>query len=133
VIRKNGNALTFVPSRRRLPHVGSKVAFSSPEVLREIAGHNIDGAPIGHLAYIYYGNSAGRDARDWMQIVQPEVQVRFPTRSLVSRRTFVFARAGFGKSNLNKLLFSQLYEDTSRWGIARSSHRDTRNLRRHQP
>jgi hypothetical protein len=28
---------------------------------------------------------------------------------LVSRRTFVFARAGFGKSNLNKLLFSELY------------------------
>jgi hypothetical protein len=115
VIRTNGNALTFVPSHRRLPHVGSKVAFPSPEVLREIAGHNIDGASIGHLAlgeYIYYGNSADRDARDWMQIVQPEVQVRFPTASLVSRRSFVFARAGFGKSNLNKLLFSQLYDKT---------------------
>src|SRR6185436_18791618 len=97
VIRTNGNALTFVPSHRRLPHVGSKVAFPSPEVLREIAGHNIDGASIGHLAlgeYIYYGNSPNRDARDWMQIVQPEVQVRFPTASLVSRRSFVFARAG---------------------------------------
>jgi hypothetical protein len=115
VIRTNENALTFVPSHRRLPHVGSKVAFPSPEVLREIAGHNIDGAPIGHLAfgeYIYYGNFADQDARDWMQIVQPEVQVRFPTTSLVSRRSFVFARAGFGKSNLNKLLFSQLYEKT---------------------
>jgi uncharacterized protein len=115
VIRTSGNALTFVPSHRRLPHVGSKVAFPSPEVLREIAGHNIDGAPIGHLAlgeYIYYGNSADLDARDWMQIVQPEVQVRFPTASLVSRRSFVFARAGFGKSNLNKLLFSQLYDKT---------------------
>jgi hypothetical protein len=115
VIRTSGNALTFVPSHRRLPHVGSKVAFPSPEVLREIAGHNIDGAPIGHLAlgeYIYYGNSADQDARDWMQIVQPEVQVRFPTASLVSRRSFIFARAGFGKSNLNKLLFSQLYDKT---------------------
>jgi len=116
VIRRQGDdALTFVPSHRRLPHVGSKVAFPSPEVLREIAGHNIDGAPIGHLAlgeYVYYGNSADRDARDWMQILQPEVQVRFPTTSLVSRRTFVCARAGFGKSNLNKLLFSQLYEKT---------------------
>ncbi len=115
VIRRQGNALTFVPSHRRLPHVGSKVAFPSADVLREIAGHNIDGAPIGHLAlgeYIYYGNSANRNARDWMQIVQPEVQVRFPTTSLVSRRTFVCARAGFGKSNLNKLLFSQLYEKT---------------------
>ena len=32
--------------------------------------------------------------------------------SLVARRSFVFARAGFGKSNLNKLLFSKLYETT---------------------
>jgi len=31
---------------------------------------------------------------------------------MVSRRTFVFARAGFGKSNLIKLLFSNLYENT---------------------
>jgi hypothetical protein len=30
----------------------------------------------------------------------------------VARRSFVFARAGFGKSNLNKLLFSKLYETT---------------------
>jgi hypothetical protein len=38
--------------------------------------------------------------------------VRFPIESLVSRRSFIFARAGFGKSNLNKLLFSKLYETT---------------------
>ena len=38
--------------------------------------------------------------------------VNFPIDTLVSRRTFIFARAGFGKSNLNKLLFSKLYETT---------------------
>ena len=115
VLRRNGNGLTFVPSHRRLPHVGSKVAFPSNEVLREIAGHNIDGAAIGHLAfgeYIYYGTADNREAEDWMQIVAPEVQVRFPVRSLVSRRSFIFARAGFGKSNLNKLLFAELYRET---------------------
>src|SRR5207237_10120391 len=42
----------------------------------------------------------------------PEVSVKFPVRNLVSRRSFIFARAGFGKSNLNKLLFSKLYEET---------------------
>jgi hypothetical protein len=47
-----------------------------------------------------------------MQVVEPEVLVRFPIESLVSRRSFIFARAGFGKSNLNKLLFSKLYETT---------------------
>ena len=43
------------------------------------------------------------------QHLNPELNVRFAADSLVSRRTFVFARAGFGKSNLNKLLFSELY------------------------
>ena len=115
VLRKNGQELTFVPSHRRLPHVGSKVAFPSSEVLREIAGHNIEGVPIGHLAfgeYIYAGNNSQLEALDWMQLLQPEVLVRFPVESLVSRRSFIFARAGFGKSNLNKLLFSKLYETT---------------------
>jgi hypothetical protein len=115
VLRKNGNGLTFVPSHRRLPHVGSKVAFPANDVLREIAGHNIEGAPIGHLAfgeYIYAAGDAEFEAKEWMQIVKPEVVVRFPIDSLVSRRSFVFARAGFGKSNLNKLLFSKLYETT---------------------
>lgn len=115
VLRRNGGKLTFVPSHRRLPHVGSKVAFPASEVLREIAGHNIEGAEIGHLAfgeYIYAGASSNIETQDWMQLVQPEVCVRFPVESLVSRRSFVFARAGFGKSNLNKLLFAKLYETT---------------------
>src|SRR4051812_14730646 len=47
VLRKNNSDLTFVPSHRRLPHVGSPVAFPSDKVLQEIAGHNISGADIG--------------------------------------------------------------------------------------
>jgi hypothetical protein len=115
VLRKNGKGLTFVPSHRRLPHVGSQVAFPSDDVMREIAGHNIEGAPIGHLAfgeYIFAGNNSKMETQDWMQVMQPEIMVRFPVESLVSRRSFIFARAGFGKSNLNKLLFSKLYETT---------------------
>lgn len=115
VLRKNGRRLDFVPSHRRLPHVGSKVAFPADDVLQEIAGHNIEGAPIGNLAfgeYIYAAGNTQFDVLNWMQVVQPEVLVRFPVDSLVSRRSFVFARAGFGKSNLNKLLFSKLYETT---------------------
>jgi len=115
VLRNSGGKLNFAPSHRRLPHVGSKVAFPSDDVLREIAGHNIKGAPIGHLAfgeYIYAagGDNAGLPA--WAQMVSPEIKINFPIESLVSRRSFVFARAGFGKSNLNKLLFSELYKTT---------------------
>ncbi|MDE0175059.1 MAG: DUF87 domain-containing protein [Defluviicoccus sp.] len=115
VLRNNGAGLTFVPSHRRLPHVGSQVAFPSAAVLAEISGHNVDGAPIGHLAfgeYIYASGNADFETDDWMQIREPEILVRFPLGSLVSRRSFVFARAGFGKSNLNKLLFSHLYATT---------------------
>jgi uncharacterized protein len=109
---KDGN-LIFVASHRRLPHVGSPVAFLSDEVLRELAGHNVDGAQIGHFAlgeYIYSQGSDLIQIEDWMQIKGPEVLIRFPITNLVSRRSFIFARAGFGKSNLNKLLFSKLYE-----------------------
>ena len=119
VLRNNANGtLTFVASHRRLPHVGSRVAFPSGSVLREIVGHNVDGVEIGHFAlgeYIHAsGNKyySGKDIEDWMQIKAPEVSIKFPVQHLVSRRSFIFARAGFGKSNLNKLLFSKLYENT---------------------
>ena len=115
VLRKNLDRLTFVPSHRRLPHLGSKVAFPSGPVLREIAGHHNEGAAIGRLAYgeyIYAADDADFEPQEWMQVVSPSVMVHFPVESLVSRRSFVFARAGFGKSNLNKLLFSKLYEST---------------------
>ncbi len=107
--------ITFLPSHRRLPHVGSPVAFPTGEVLREIAGHNVDGAPIGHFAlgeYIYCDRSADASLLDGMQVKTPEILVKFPVQSLVARRSFIFARAGFGKSNLNKLLFSTLYATT---------------------
>jgi uncharacterized protein len=65
VIRqKDDGTLTFVASHRRLPHVGSHVAFPSAQVLREIAGANSkDGAEIGFLAlgeFIYAATSGWR-------------------------------------------------------------------------
>jgi uncharacterized protein len=114
VLRGDGDGrLTFVPSHRRLPHVGSPVAFPSPAVLQEIAGHTIEGAPIGHFAmgeYVYAAGSKTLHIEPWMQMKSPEVLIKFPVENLVARRSFIFARAGFGKSNLNKLLFSTLYQ-----------------------
>ncbi|MGH8549371.1 MAG: hypothetical protein ACRERU_12395 [Methylococcales bacterium] len=43
VLRKNGKGLTFVPSHRRLPYVGSQVAFPSGDVLRAVFGSISDG------------------------------------------------------------------------------------------
>ncbi|HEX7903877.1 MAG TPA: ATP-binding protein [Chitinophagaceae bacterium] len=121
VLRVKNGGLEFAPSHRRLPHVGSKVAFLSDEILQEVAGHNIkndDGTPapgFGYLAYgefVYNGNMAQSQAtiESWMMPKSPEVKTKFRIDQMVSRRSFVFARAGFGKSNLVKLLFSNLYE-----------------------
>lgn len=116
VVRINQEGqLVFIPSHRRLPHVGSPVAFLNSDVLKEIVGHNNPGSPIGHYAlgeFIYCGQSELAQPVEGMQIKSPEVEIKFPIENLVSRRSFIFARAGFGKSNLNKLLFSALYEET---------------------
>lgn len=121
VVRVSADKLIFAPSHRRLPHVGSKVAFLSEELLKEIAGNNIknddgtDAAEFGFFAlgeFIYSGGDKRITEEPWMHIKTPMVVPRFKINQLVSRRTFVFARAGFGKSNLIKLLFSSLYANT---------------------
>lgn len=115
VLRDEDGRLDFVPSHRRLPHVGSPVAFLSDELLRHIAGHYDAGAKIGVFAlgeFVYSLNDPDIVHLPWMRVSAPAVEVHFPVEHLVARRTFVFARAGFGKSNLNKLLFSTLYKTT---------------------
>lgn len=112
VLRLDGDKPTFVASHRRLPHVGSPVAFLDDDMLKWLIGHGDGGAVIGHYAmgeYVFTGGKRELAPDVWVQHVNPEMHVRFAADSLVSRRTFVFARAGFGKSNLNKLLFSELY------------------------
>jgi hypothetical protein len=116
ILREDGDKLIFAPSHRRLPHVGAKVAFLSPEVLKEVAGAGADASPdeveLGFLAFgefVYAGADPRAAAEPWMVVQDPTILPRFQVTKLVSRRTFVFARAGFGKSNLMKLLFSELY------------------------
>lgn len=113
VVRIDNNKFIFAPSHRRLPHVGSPVAFLSDEILKEVCGSTSNGADIGHLAlgeYVYSAGDQRAVVENWHQVVEPNVTIKFPIENLVSRRTFVFARAGYGKSNLNKLLFKNLYE-----------------------
>lgn len=115
VVKVVEGSLKFVPSHRRLPHVGSKVAFLSDEVIREVAGHNLEGADLGFFALgecVYSGSDPRVELRPGAQALYPAVVPKFNARHLVARRTFVFARAGFGKSNLVKLLFSNLYRET---------------------
>jgi hypothetical protein len=115
VLRLVDGKLRYAASHRRLPHVGSKVAFLADDVLQEVAGHNVPGAEIGYFGlgeFIYAGTDKRLKKEEWMQVKTPAVISKFDVTHLVSRRSFVFARAGFGKSNLVKLLFSNLYKTT---------------------
>ena len=116
VLRVRYDEVVFAASHRRLPHVGSKVAFLTDEILKEVTGHNIkDAAKIGYFAlgeFIYSGDDERLEREPWMQIESPCVIPKFRVLDLVARRTFVFARAGFGKSNLVKYLFANLYRKT---------------------
>lgn len=115
VLRDEQDRLVFAPSHRRLPHVGARVAFLPDAVLAQVAGGNTVGADLGFYAlgeFIYAGNDTRLKQAGWMQVMEPKVTVRFAIEQLVARRTFVFARAGFGKSNLVKLLFANLYSGT---------------------
>ncbi len=108
--------IIFTPSHRRLPHMGAQVTFAEGNVLKAVAGNQRPGDPIGYLAFgeFIYAQGAGRIPifDDAFQILAPEVTPNFDANGMVSRRTCVFARAGFGKSNLLKTLFSRLYERT---------------------
>ena len=113
VLRTATEGLTFVASLRRLPPAGSAVAFPSEQVLQEITAHHDEGATIGHLALgEYFFGPPGEAKMNWVQPQPEQARVRFAVENLVSRRSFIFARAGFGKSNLAKLLFSSLYAET---------------------
>jgi hypothetical protein len=113
VLRCEADDLIFAPSHRRLPHVGAKVGFLPDDVLCRVAG-GTEGADIGFYAlgeFVYCGKDRQVHAPRWMQPLDPQVPVRFAVEQLVARRSFVFARAGFGKSNLVKLLFANLYAE----------------------
>ena len=96
VIRRRDDRVVFIPSHRRLPHVGSKVAFANEALLQEIGGHHDEGADLGFFSlgeFIYAGDDERLQREDWMRVLSPKVIVHFPVENLVARRTFVFARA----------------------------------------
>jgi len=114
ILRYKDDKIYFVPSHHRLPHVGSRVSFPDETVLKNIALDSDEfGMSIGHLAlgeHIYCSGDTMVNLKPWHQQLSPAIKPRFDIKYLIARKTFIFARAGYGKSNLNKLLFSALYE-----------------------
>src|SRR6266481_3007891 len=80
VLRMVNGTLQYAASHRRLPHVGSKVAFLADDVLMEVSGHNITGADIGYFAlgeFIYAGADKRLKKEDWIQVKTPVVIAKF--------------------------------------------------------
>ena len=114
VLRKKSDGFVFAPTHRRMPHVGNKVAFLDEDAMRYVANAHdgAEGAEIGYLAFGDFIYAQGREKfsqEEWVQVISPHCAPRFKVGDMVSRRTMIFARAGFGKSNLVKLLFANLY------------------------
>ena len=103
----------FVPTVRKLPHLGARVALAGEEVLSFLCNLGAQTDTAQEIGFFSLGEiiyNGGQPASEDFLLPQPQAfPVKFDVKSLISRRSFVFARAGYGKSNLLKLLISQLY------------------------
>jgi uncharacterized protein len=110
-VRELGDRVIYIPSQRRLPHLGARVATPSPRVLQALCNLNQGETNLGNYVlgeFVFCG--AGKSLSDpTLRAVDPELTVSFDVHNLVARRTVIFARAGYGKSNLVKFLLSELY------------------------
>lgn len=117
-IAKDSNSrerIIFVPSQRRLPHLGARVSLPSDEVLRELCSLSEGHTNLGDYAlgeFIYSGGTS--DSDDMFRQISPHLKVMFNINNLVSKRSVVFARAGYGKSNLIKYLITELYKNNGK-------------------
>ncbi len=94
-IDRESNA--FIPGIRSVPHITSKVRRPSQALVKEICNKA--------LAEQQAGVQIGTYTLD------PAIDIRFDFENLVSRRTFIFSRAGYGKSNLMKVIASSWTKD----------------------
>lgn len=106
VLKATRGSLRFEAGSRTLDPFGYRVRRPSSSALDFLASagqqHGDGVVAFGHYA-------CGHEVLD--------VPVRFSIDRLKSKRSFVFARAGYGKSNLVKLLLSRLYEAPPEVGL----------------
>jgi hypothetical protein len=113
VVKEGGkDSVVYVPSQRRLPHLGAKVALPSSQVLAELCKLSKGDTDLGDyvLGEFVYSGAGVSDSNPVLRRMDPLLSVKFDIKNLVSRRSVVFARAGYGKSNLIKYLVAELYK-----------------------
>jgi len=109
-VKNVDNKIIYVPSQRRLPHLGAKVSLPSNDVLKELCALSNGNTDLGDYVlgeFIYSGKTS--EPASVFRHLSPKLEVKFDINNLVSKRSVVFARAGYGKSNLIKYLISELY------------------------
>ena len=113
----NNSRFIFHPSIRKLPHLGAPVKEPSIQLLKficslgsqKINDSESKSVTIGHYTLgeqVYDGEGSFED-----------LPIQFDIEKLVAKRSFVFARAGYGKSILIKLLVTKLYENEQNVGM----------------
>lgn len=114
VVKDGGkDKVVYVPSQRRLPHLGAKVALPSSQVLAELCKLSRGDTDLGDyvLGEFVYSGTGVPNGNPVLRPMDPLLSVKFDIKNLVSRRSVVFARAGYGKSNLIKYLVAELYRN----------------------
>lgn len=111
-VKSVGSRTVYIPSQRRLPHLGARVALPSPAVLAELCRLSGGETELGHyvLGEFVFAGAGALMPSEQFRAMDPVLPVTFDVQSLVSRRSVVFARAGYGKSNLIKYLIAELYK-----------------------
>ena len=112
-VRTADNGIIYVPSQRRLPHLGARVALPSAQVLQELCKLSQGDTELGVYVlgeFVFSGTKQNQSQPELISF-DPRLRVTFDINNLVSRRSVVFARAGYGKSNLVKYLVAELYQN----------------------
>lgn len=87
----------FIPGIKKIPHITSKVIQPSSEIVKIICNKALQEMEQGIDIGKYWTNDS--------------ISIHFDMKNLVGKRTFIFARAGYGKSNLMKILASNWKEE----------------------
>ena len=83
----------FNPGLRKIPHITSKVIKANSDSIRNIINEAIGEQKSGKSIGTYF--------------LDDSIPINFNLSQLNAKRSFIFARAGYGKTNLMKVLASQ--------------------------
>jgi hypothetical protein len=82
----------YTPGIKNVPHITSKVIQPDTKIVEAILNQALSEMSKGIIIGQYWGDQ--------------DINIHFDMEELVGKRTFIFARAGYGKSNLMKVLAS---------------------------